>query len=355
MALLCASTSSEQMATCDRVVIGASAGGVTALMNLVKGLPDDFNAAVFVVQHVSPTTPSVLPQILARSGPLPATHAVNGESIKERHIYVAPPDHHLLLEDGQIMVTKGPKENRFRPSIDALFRSAAYEYGPRVTGIILSGLLDDGTAGLWSIKRLGGTAIIQDPAEAEFPSMPRSVMEYVDVDHVLPAAEMGAVLHRLCCREAAEPVPLIPAEEERWLKEINIAAQKNAMDMGVLELGKPSLLTCPECSGALMELREGKLVRYRCHTGHGFTSSALLSGVTKSVEENLWQVVRGLEEAYMILEQSAKQYKEAGNEKDAKKFAAKAEQIRARSRAIQQLIGQQEQLSEELRFGGNGE
>ncbi len=340
------------MATCDRIVIGASAGGVTALINLVKSLPEDFNASVFVVQHVAATTPSLLPQILSRSGHLPATHAVNGEAIKERHIYVAPPDHHMLLEDGKVMVTKGSKENRFRPSIDALFRSAAYEYGSRVSGIILSGLLDDGTAGLWSIKRLGGTAIIQDPDEAEFPNMPRNVMEYVDVDHVLRVSQMGAMLHGLCGSEAPPPVEMMSEEQERWLTEINIAAQKkNAMDMGVREIGKPSLLTCPECNGALMELQEGKLKRYRCHTGHGFTSSALLAGVTKSVEENLWQVVRGLEEAMMILEGSAKQYQEAGNEKDAKKFADKAKQMQDRSRAIQELIGEQEQLSEDLRFG----
>lgn len=342
------------MAKHDLIVIGASAGGVTALIELVKNLPANLDAALLVVLHVAPSSPSILPQILSRSGPFKATHAMDGEPIQKRRIYVAPPDHHLLVEGGRLLVKKGPKENRFRPSIDALFRSAAYGYGPRVIGVILSGLLDDGTSGLWSIKRLGGKAIIQNPDEAEFGSMPRSVMEYVDVDYILPITKIAPMLCHLSQQEVVIEDGLPPAEKERWQKEINIAAQKNALDMGVRNIGKPSLLTCPECSGALMEVKEGKIIRYRCHTGHAFTASALLAGVTKSVEENMWQVVRGLEEAYMILDQAAEQYREAGNEKDAEKFAAKAEQIRERSRGIQELIAHQEQLSEDLRFKENG-
>ena len=324
------------------------------MTELVKNLPAEFDASLLVVLHVAPSSPSILPQILARSGPLTASHAADGEPIRKGHIYVAPPDHHLLVEGNRLLVKKGPKENRFRPSIDALFRSAAYSYGSRVVGIILSGMLDDGTSGLWSVKRLGGRVIIQDPDDAEFGSMPRSVMEYVDVDCILPVSKIAPELQRLLQEEAPGTEPLQAVEEERFLREINIAAQNNALDMGSQNFGKPSLLTCPECSGALMEVKEGKLIRYRCHTGHAFTSSALLAGVTKSVEENMWQVVRGLEEAYMLLDQSAKQYREAGNEKDAVKFAAKAAQLRDRSRNIQKLIADQEQLSEDLRFTGNG-
>ncbi len=343
------------MAKCDIVVVGASAGGVVALIELVKNFPDDFEASVFVVQHVAPSTPSVLPLILQRSGPLPVSHAKDGEQFKKGHIYIAPPDHHILLDNDRILVKKGPKENRFRPSIDALFRSAAYNYGARVTGVILSGLLDDGTAGLWSIKHLGGRAIIQDPEEAEFPSMPQSVLEYVEVDYLLGVKNMGAVLFAIAQQEADENPVLTENEDQRWQREINIAAQKNAFDMGITKFGDPSLLTCPECSGALLEVKEGRLTRYRCHTGHGFTSSALLAGVTKSVEENLYQVVRGLEEACMILTNTARQYQEANNAAAAKKFSDKAEQIQQRSRTIQKLIFEQEQLSEDLRFQQNGQ
>ncbi len=342
------------MAKCNIIVIGASAGGVPALAELVKSFPKNFEAAIFVVQHIAPSSPSILPQILQRSGHLPASHATDGEAIKEGHIYVAPPDHHLLLERDKILVTKGPKENRFRPSIDALFRSAAYNYGARVVGIILSGLLDDGTSGLWSVKRLGGTAVIQDPEEAEYPSMPRSVLEYVEVDYLLRVSQMGDLLYQLSKQQAVEKQLLTETEEQRWQREINIASQKNAFDMGVTKLGKPSLLTCPECSGALVEVKEGKITRYRCHTGHAFTSSALLAGVTKSVEENLWQVVRGLEEAFMILDKAAAQFTQSGNTDDAHKFSSKAAQVRNRSRKIQSLIAEQEQLSEYLRYIQNG-
>ena len=162
------------MAQRDIVVIGASAGGVAVLTELVQSLPADFHAAVFIVLHIPPHSPSVLPQILSAAGPLQAVHPVDGERIQKGRIYIASPDHHLLIEDGHVVVRKGPKENRFRPSVDALFRSAAYIYGPRVIGIVLTGTLDDGTSGLWSIKRLGGVAIIQEPKEAPFPSMPAS-------------------------------------------------------------------------------------------------------------------------------------------------------------------------------------
>jgi two-component system, chemotaxis family, protein-glutamate methylesterase/glutaminase len=156
------------MARRDIVVIGSSAGGITPLSELVGGLPPDFPASILIVQHIPPHAPSMLPEILSRAGPLPAVHPKPNEPIQPGRIYVAPPDHHLLIaESGKAIVARGPKENRFRPSIDALFRSAAYVYGPRVIGVVLSGALDDGTSGLWSVKRMGGMAVIQDPEDAD--------------------------------------------------------------------------------------------------------------------------------------------------------------------------------------------
>ncbi len=174
------------MAKRDIVVIGASAGGVDALKTLAAALPADFGATLFVVLHVSPHSPSYLPDILNYADPLKATHPRDGEPIQRGHIYVAPPDHHLLIEYDQVLVKKGPKENRFRPSIDALFRSAAYNYGSRVIGVVLTGMLDDGTSGLWSVKRMGGLGIIQQPDDAPYASMPDSVLQYVEVDYQVP-------------------------------------------------------------------------------------------------------------------------------------------------------------------------
>ena len=173
----------------DMITIGASAGGVEALTELVRGLPVDLPASVFVSLHVPPHGTSMLPQILSRRGPLPAHHARDGEPIEPGRIYVAPPDLHLLIHQGVVRLSRGPRENGFRPAIDPLFRTAARWHGPRVVGVILSGTLDDGTAGLLAIKERGGFAVVQDPDDALFPGMPRNAMDVVHVDHVLPASE----------------------------------------------------------------------------------------------------------------------------------------------------------------------
>src|SRR5262245_61653566 len=175
----------------DIVVIGTSSGGLAALRQLVSHLPGDLPAAVFVVQHSSPHTHSLVPSLLSRAGPLLAQHAVNGEPIRLGRIYVAPPNHHMVIEDGRVRLTQGPRENRFRPAIDPLFRTAAYTYGPRVVGVILTGALDDGTAGLWAVKDRGGVALVQEPDEAMYPSMPLSALRHVKVDQTLPVAEIA--------------------------------------------------------------------------------------------------------------------------------------------------------------------
>src|SRR3954470_2925577 len=181
----------------DIIVIGASAGGVETLKALVRGLPAELPAAVFVVLHVAPGGPGYLPQILAKAGPLPASFPEDGEAIANGRIYVAPPDHHLLLEPGRVRVVRGPKENRHRPAADPLFRSAAWAYGPRVIGVVLSGTLDDGAAGLWAIKSCGGVAIVQDPEDALFDEMPASALASVDADHVAPLEELPLILAEL--------------------------------------------------------------------------------------------------------------------------------------------------------------
>jgi two-component system chemotaxis response regulator CheB len=163
----------------DIIVIGTSAGGMETLIELFSRLPKKLAASIFVVCHISPYSSGVLPKVISRAGSLPAAHPTDREPIKPGQVYVAPPDHHLLIEDSVVRVTQGPKENRFRPAVDPLFRSAAYAYGPRVIGVILTGSLDDGTAGLWAVKERGGLAVVQDPDEALFDSMPLSALNNV--------------------------------------------------------------------------------------------------------------------------------------------------------------------------------
>ena len=199
------------MAGHDIIVVGASAGGVEALQTLVRGLPADVPAAMFVVLHMSADAPSMLPQILNRAGPLPVAAAVDNEPIAPGRVYVAVPDHHLLIERGRVCLVRGPKENRSRPAVDPLFRSAARAYGSRVIGVVLTGALDDGTSGLQAVKGRGGLAVVQDPAEALYTGMPRSAMEHVAVDYCMPLAEIPALLARLAVEpapdESAYPVP----------------------------------------------------------------------------------------------------------------------------------------------------
>src|SRR5438067_9028898 len=243
------------MATKDIVVIGASAGGMAALERLVAGLPADLPAALFVVWHLSPGVRSVLPMVLSKAGPLPAANPKDGDPIKPGRIYVGPNDHHMLLERGYIRVTKGPKENRFRPAVDPLFRSAAYIYGTRTIGVVLSGALDDGTAGLWAIKMRGGAAVVQDPSDAMHRSMPINALDNVAVDYKVPVADMGPLLARLT-REQAAPEPLIAAaEREKMEAELKIAREVDARVENILQFGELSPFTCPECQGVLAMLR----------------------------------------------------------------------------------------------------
>lgn len=332
------------------VVIGASAGGVEALLELVRTLPADFPAPIFVVQHIGADSPSLLPQLLSAVSALPAKHPQDGETARPGVIYVALPDHHLLLEGDRILVTRGPKENRFRPAIDALFRSAAYTYGSRVIGIVLTGYLNDGTSGLWWVQRLGGLAVVQDPHDAQTPDMPANALEYVAADYVLPLREMTALLVRL----TAEPAPAkrrVRKEELDLLKiELTIAKQDNAFEMGIIEKGQLTPFTCPDCHGALTQLVEGHIIRYRCHTGHAYTVSALLSEVTQSVESMLYQSMRGLEETKMLLLNLGKHYKQNKQPAVAEQFFRKAEQAGRQARIVHDSILEQEALSGDLQF-----
>ena len=275
------------MAHRDIVLIGASAGGVQALVQLVGGLPSDFPAAVFIVLHVSPYGRSAMPIILSRAGGLPASHAVDGEPVEMGHVYVAPPDHHLVLQDGLVRLSRAPTENAQRPAIDVLFRTAAQAYGRRAIAVVLTGNLDDGTAGLAVVKRHGGTAVVQDPQDADYSSMPQSAIANVEVDYVLPLAGVAPLLAELI----REPLVEEPAEtEDRDMKEELERGQDHE------EQGVPSDLTCPECGGSLRESRVETVVHFRCRTGHAYSPETLLAKQDDVVEAALWAAVRSLQE-----------------------------------------------------------
>ncbi|HEX8285232.1 MAG TPA: chemotaxis protein CheB [Pyrinomonadaceae bacterium] len=328
----------------DIVVVGTSAGGVEALRALVGGLPADFPGSVFVVMHTAPDSPGVLAHILDRSGPLPAANATNRERIRPGRVYVAPPDTHLLLEPGVVRLTRGPKENRFRPAVDPLFRSAAAVYGPRVVGVILTGGLDDGTSGLWAVKRLGGAAVVQDPDEAFMPSMPLSALGQVEVDHTLRVAEIAPLLVQLARTTVAEQGDYeVP---EKLNIEVKIAMEDHARESGVARLGTPSIFTCPECHGTLLQLKENGRTRFRCHTGHAYSADSLLSEMTESVEETLWSAIRNIDESAMLMRHMAEHIQEADGGA-ASRFMEKARDAERRSEIVRRAVFDHENLSEE--------
>jgi two-component system chemotaxis response regulator CheB len=320
--------------TKDIIVVGASVGGIEALRTIAGDLPKDFPASVFVVLHTAPEAPGVLADIIDRAGALPAAYAVDGDRILPGRIYVAPRDRHLIIEPNRIRLTRGPKENRFRPAVDPLFRSAAQVYGPRVIGVILTGYLDDGTAGLWAVKQLGGTTVVQDPHDALAPSMPASALNQVRVDHCLPVAEIAPLLARLSRvsldEEGEHEVP------EELDIEVKIAKENTALDVGVLRLGEPSNYACPECHGVLLQLKEEKRIRFRCHTGHAYSVDSLLAEITEGVEDSLWNAIRSVEESVLLLRHMAEHLGGSENTHATEEFLARAQQAERRADLVRQ-------------------
>ncbi|SKC18017.1 chemotaxis protein CheB [Dyadobacter psychrophilus] len=335
-----------RMQSRDIVVIGSSAGGVPALKELVKSFDKDLAASVFIVQHLTADKTSYLPQILSSHGPLPAVHPQDGEKIRKGTIYVAPPDHHMIIEDGHILIKRGPKENNFRPSVDALMRSAAYWYGSRVIAAVLTGYLSDGSSGLWSVQQFGGVTIVQSPEDSSYPDMPRNALEYVDADYILPLKDIGPLVNQLTVEPAGPGQRQDQLLKTRMKAEIEIAAQKNALSKGINHMGEKTELTCPECGGALTRFEEGPNVRFRCHTGHGFSSSALWAGITESVETKLWQAMRSMEEGILFLEQAVTRCEISGNKTEARSFEEKADILRVRSKALLEFIYSQGQVND---------
>lgn len=330
----------------DIVVIGGSAGALSAVQEIVQDLPVGFPAALFIVLHTSANSPGLLPQILRRTSRLDVSLAQDRETIVPGRIYVAPPDHHLLVKRAYVRVVRGPKENGFRPALDPLFRSAARAYGARVIGLVLSGGLNDGTHGLSILTELGGIALVQDPQEAMVPSMPLSAIQNVEVHRVVKSKEMAPTLVELVrgrVGAAVEPPGDYP----------DIAETGDSLAQHPPQ-GDPSPYTCPECGGALWEVTEpSKLLRFRCHVGHAYTAESLLAGQEGNLEIVLWSALRALEENGALRRRMSQRTAEAGLAELARKYAAEAEEIEQRAEVLRGLL--QRAPERELRAAVAGE
>lgn len=281
------------------VVIGTSAGGLDALKRLISQLRNDFPLPILVVQHISADAiGNVLLKGLNSFGSLICQHAKNGDKLKRGHLYIAPSDHHLMIDENRkILVTKGAQENRSRPAIDPLFRSAGVAFGNGVIGVLLTGYLDDGTAGMKVIKRCGGVCIVQDPDDAAYPDMPRNAMTQVNVDYSLPLSEIGSLLYELIPRKLGKRLPV----PDDILIEAKIAERVLSDLPSVNALGEQVPFNCPGCGGVLWQVSTDSDLRYRCHTGHAYTAATLLAEQTKKIEETMWTALRMFEERKNLL------------------------------------------------------
>lgn len=319
----------------DIIVIGASAGGVEALRALVADLPADLPASIFVVIHTAPRGVSLLARILDRAGPLPAAFAQDGDPIRAGRIYVAPPDRHLLVREEHVHLSRGPKENRTRPAVNPLFRTAAASHGARVVGVILTGMLDNGTAGLLAVEHAGGTTIVQDPEDAAFPGMPVSALDYVDADHVVAIDELATLLARLATPVVASRRMEHASAGGSTRERTERAMDRDAEPAASQPLNRASGFTCPECSGALWEVGEHGLKEYVCRIGHLFGLDTLLEEQANHRDDLLEAALRALREEAALTELLVERGRERGH--DAIRLDRHALRIEELTRAGDQL------------------
>lgn len=326
----------------DIIVIGASTGGVEALRLLVAGLPSGLRPAVLVVMHIG-AHDSILPSLLGRTSVLPVRQARHGDLVEAGRVLVAPPDLHLAVArhgaECRVVLARTAKENHTRPSIDPLFRSAAAAFGQRAIGVILTGALDDGTAGLAAIKACGGCAIVQDPEEAVMPDMPLSAIDNVAVDHVLRLDEMPAMLQHLAETNAQSgAAPPVPEQVPAWIRLENKFTVEGVdmHDLGLI--AAPSTFTCPDCHGALWEVKDQRPQRFRCHTGHAFSELSLVALQNKLVEESMWYAIRSLQEKEMLLRRMADEALQANRVTSSVDYRAQAGQARRSAEILRKLI-----------------
>jgi two-component system chemotaxis response regulator CheB len=343
---MCALEAATELNGHDVVVVGASAGGVEALRAVVHELPPDLNASVFVVLHLPPSGTSVLPRILSRAGRLQAVHASNGAKFEKGCIYIAPPDQHMRFADGHLTLDRGPRENGHRPAIDPMFRSAAEAFGGRVIGVVLSGVLDDGAAGLFAVKRRGGATLVQSASDALYPTMPAAALEAVgETDLVGSASELAAAIveltHKPPTRPAPAAVPDPPLEQEEFL-EVDRSSSDQPRE------GAPSGYTCPECHGGLWETRDGGIVLYRCRTGHAFSPESLVSEQHQHVERALWAALRALEEKAAMLRRMSIRFRDRDQRRSAVRLEERANSILEEAVTVRRILRGLEPIADAL-------
>ncbi|RXH00966.1 chemotaxis protein CheB [Bradyrhizobium zhanjiangense] len=322
------------MSNRDIIVIGGSAGATQPLKQILGRLPADLPAAIFVVLHIPAQGIGILSTVASNAGPLPVRQAKNGMKIEPGQIYLAAPDHHLLLSGDHIFLGRGPRENLVRPAIDALFRSAALYHGPRVIGVLLSGLLSDGAAGLNAIKRCGGMTVVQDPMDAISDEMPRRAMEATTIDLCVPGATMGDVLSELVKEQAGVPLPIPP--EIRL--EVEIAAGERIGSDNLISVADPVALTCPACGGVLSEVKEGRPMRFRCQVGHAFTADVLAKEQEGRVDEALRVALRIIEERAELVHRMAADGRRSGRPAVAEMYEARAAEYREYADMIRRVV-----------------
>lgn len=323
------------MANRDLIVIGASAGGIEALRQICAELPNDLNAAVLIVVHTS--SQSVLPELLSRSGPLRAKHAHDGERISRGQIYVAPPNLHMIVEDGVLRTVRGPRENRRRPAIDPTFRSAALQYNRRVIGVVLTGMLDDGTSGLMVIRARGGATVVQEPRTALFSSMPKSALQRVPDATVAELQDIPSLLVRLVSEEVEELKGRTSqdnvAEFETKMSELDMSEVANEG-----RAGTPSGFACPECGGVLWENGQSGFLRFRCRVGHSYTAAHLRAEQRQAVETALWSALRALEESASLYRRMAARAQDWNQNGSSAVYGERAESADASARTLREFL-----------------
>jgi two-component system, chemotaxis family, protein-glutamate methylesterase/glutaminase len=318
-------TATSKMTDCrDIVVVGASAGGLESLIAFVRALEANLPATILVVLHVPSSGASALPRILERSGTLPVDIAMSEQDLEPGRIVIAPPDRHLVIIDSRLRTSHGPRENGHRPAVDVLFRSAAHACGPRVIAVILSGSLDDGTAGAITVKAHGGLVLAQDPAEAAYPGMPQSVIKHVAGTEVATAGHLGAIVSRLCRTDG-----------------VSVASETAEFDIPPPsddEPGQPAGFGCPECHAPLFEIEDGGLLRFRCRLGHAWSSHGLLVEQAQALENALWMALRTLEEKAALSIQLAERATERGSMLSSQRFSEQAEEATRSAALVRRLL-----------------
>jgi len=323
------------VANFDVVVIGASAGGVGSLQRVVEHIQPDFPAAILIALHLPDGIRSMLPEILERAGNLPAAHARDGDPIEPGRIYVAPAGFHLTVTRGRMAVARGAREHGHRPAIDPLFRSAAYAYRRRAIGVILSGSLHDGTVGLREIKRAGGLAIVQDPKDTEWPSMPLSALRHVDIDHSVPASQIGVLLQQIVVMPVRSAASMSDRDQDTVKDELReLTMHQDERD----HPGEPSPYSCPECGGVLWEIKDGELMRFRCRVGHAYTSETLTTEQALTVEHALWSALRALEEQAAVRRRMAERAVLNGKDIMAERYRQRARELDAHAQHVRNLV-----------------